>query len=771
MHIADSIFARQGQLFQILDEPGVGILVLDREMQVAWSNAYAAAILGACGEEILGCEASRVIDTHLVPLLKEREMARRIVTAVRDGIEVPGLDLPVQNARGEEQRFIYSSRRMEQEPLEGMWVLRFWNITDQRIPGAREDVSVIRTLHRIFRMIETDDVTPRKLFRDLARILPSGFRHPGRIGVRITHNGVICTHRYREAPSKITAEIRAGRQRAGSIEVVCLPDSSPGPESAFLAEEDHLLQAVADMIGRAIWRREIRESEKQSHSFMQDLQGVAYRMTLDLEPVFIHGAVEAITGYTRGEFLAGTIRWDAIVHPDDQTCLQESAGSLQGVAGFSRDRVYRILRKDGTTRWVRDSVQNICGDDGTPVLIQGIVQDITKMNRGALSANRQLLVLNHIMRVSASSLSLDELLEASLSKTLDLLGLDVGQTYMLNPERTLALTRCHHAVPAKHLARNMTIKIHNWPWNFIFVAGQPRYIELRSNPGRIEGRILSSLGVSTLACIPILAESVVVGALFVGSREKQGFEDEERHLLEAIGREIGSGVLRSMLHKRLEAAHREMNLYLDIMTHDIKNAGNVASLYCDLLIDMLDENAVEYAKRLRESIRKSAGILQNVATIRRISQEAPDLKPVNLSRTISAELDRIPEVNISFVGSTAEVWADDLLPEVFKNLISNAVRFGGPDAGITIRVGNFPGEDQAVMVAVEDTGHGIPDEEKEKVFHLFEQGYGEGLGLYIVGMLVARYGGRIWVEDRVEGKPDLGASFRFTLREVVSAAE
>jgi two-component system sensor histidine kinase KdpD len=76
------------------------------------------------------------------------------------------------------------------------------------------------------------------------------------------------------------------------------------------------------------------------------------------------------------------------------------------------------------------------------------------------------------------------------------------------------------------------------------------------------------------------------------------------------------------------------------------------------------------------------------------------------------------------------------------------------------------------MVAVEDTGPGIPDEIKETIFHRFQrggtQGYGEGLGLYIAGMLVERYGGQIWVEDRVEGRPYLGASLRFTLRRVAA---
>jgi len=72
-----------------------------------------------------------------------------------------------------------------------------------------------------------------------------------------------------------------------------------------------------------------------------------------------------------------------------------------------------------------------------------------------------------------------------------------------------------------------------------------------------------------------------------------------------------------------------------------------------------------------------------------------------------------------------------------------------------------------VLVSVEDTGPGIPDADKQAVFHRYEQkrrGVGEGLGLYLVRILVERYGGRIWVEDRVPGRPEEGAAFRFTLQ-------
>jgi signal transduction histidine kinase len=74
-----------------------------------------------------------------------------------------------------------------------------------------------------------------------------------------------------------------------------------------------------------------------------------------------------------------------------------------------------------------------------------------------------------------------------------------------------------------------------------------------------------------------------------------------------------------------------------------------------------------------------------------------------------------------------------------------------------------------VLVTVADTGPGVPDDAKEVIFSRFERGMGrgsgQGLGLSICRMLAARYGGRIWVEDRIPGRADEGAAFRFTLRE------
>lgn len=222
------------------------------------------------------------------------------------------------------------------------------------------------------------------------------------------------------------------------------------------------------------------------------------------------------------------------------------------------------------------------------------------------------------------------------------------------------------------------------------------------------------------------------------------------------------------LHCELEVANREANLYLDILTHDIGNTENVSRLYTDLLLDTLDGEAAGYLGNLKRSINKSIEILGTVSTIRRIHQASLELKRTDLDRAIQGAIENFPTSAVHYNGTCHQVRANDLLSVVFNNLISNAIKHGGPDVEVAVRVEESNGE---VQISVEDTGPGVPDEEKEAIFHRYEQhkrGVGEGLGLYLVQILVERYGGRVWAEDRVPGRPGEGAAFRFTIKQAES---
>jgi signal transduction histidine kinase len=232
-----------------------------------------------------------------------------------------------------------------------------------------------------------------------------------------------------------------------------------------------------------------------------------------------------------------------------------------------------------------------------------------------------------------------------------------------------------------------------------------------------------------------------------------------------------SHVLEEQVRERtaeLEESNRMAALYLDIMGHDINNANNVANLYADLLLaDLEGEPEAELLRKARMGLTKSIEIVRNVNTLQHIQGGERRLEPIALDPLIRREIERSPLARITYAGTTATVLADDLLPEVLVNLLGNAAKFGGPGVGITVLVEEQDGE---VLVSVEDTGPGIPDAIKSRLFGRLARGTqraaGTGLGLYICRTLIERYGGRIWLDDRIAGRPECGAAFRFSLRKV-----
>ena len=236
---------------------------------------------------------------------------------------------------------------------------------------------------------------------------------------------------------------------------------------------------------------------------------------------------------------------------------------------------------------------------------------------------------------------------------------------------------------------------------------------------------------------------------------------------EATSRQYGTH-LEDLVRERtaaLEASNQTTTLYLDIMVHDINNANTIAIGYTQVLVEMLEGERRETARRMLSRLERSSEIINRVAALRRARETRAAPVRVDLDRVIRAEVADHPAVRIRYEGRPVTVLANDLLSAVFENLIGNAEKFAGLKGEITIRVEDHGDE---VLVSVEDTGPGIPDDIKPHLFARFSGGNGEksgrGLGLYICRMLVERYGGRIWVDDRVPGRPECGSALRFTLR-------
>ncbi|MHC1602543.1 MAG: PAS domain S-box protein [Methermicoccaceae archaeon] len=235
------------------------------------------------------------------------------------------------------------------------------------------------------------------------------------------------------------------------------------------------------------------------------------------------------------------------------------------------------------------------------------------------------------------------------------------------------------------------------------------------------------------------------------------------------------GVVRDITERKqhelaLLSAKQEAELYIDLMSHDINNLNTVAYGYLYLLLEDKTISG-KHKKALERALISIDGItrlISNLQRLREITHTERKLVPMDIDAVVEASILEVAHSHGSTVEhehSGLKVLADPLLAEVMNNLVGNAIKHGGEGVHIWVRVEQA---DDNVRILVEDNGRGISDALKPVIFNRLERGegtvHGRGLGLFIVFTLVESYGGRVWVEDRVEGKPEEGARFVIELK-------
>jgi signal transduction histidine kinase len=126
-------------------------------------------------------------------------------------------------------------------------------------------------------------------------------------------------------------------------------------------------------------------------------------------------------------------------------------------------------------------------------------------------------------------------------------------------------------------------------------------------------------------------------------------------------------------------------------------------------------------------------------------------------------------INSSVLPKCHYLMGNQFIGDLFLNIVSNAVKF---DTAKRVKVDIGITEDRSAkgdywLISIVDRGRGIPDDRKKAVFERFATGMtgikGFGLGLSIVSTIVEKFGGRIWVEDRIQGDFSKGAVFKVLL--------
>ncbi len=240
---------------------------------------------------------------------------------------------------------------------------------------------------------------------------------------------------------------------------------------------------------------------------------------------------------------------------------------------------------------------------------------------------------------------------------------------------------------------------------------------------------------------------------------------------------------RKRVEEELYHAKVQAELYLDLMGHDISNMHQIAMGQLELAQDAiktdgkLEATDREMIDTSLASLERSARLIDNVRKLQRIRSDGVKNNEISLDEVLAGVIKQYdvlyPEkvVRIDSAKGPHIVKANELLQDVFTNLVGNAIKHSNGNAvDILVKLEDAMDDSKKYYkVSIEDNGPGIPDGMKDKIFNRLQRGEtearGMGLGLYLVKSLVDSYNGKVWVEDRVYGDHTKGSRFVVMLPE------
>ncbi|MCU7494072.1 MAG: sensor histidine kinase [Ignavibacteria bacterium] len=284
----------------------------------------------------------------------------------------------------------------------------------------------------------------------------------------------------------------------------------------------------------------------------------------------------------------------------------------------------------------------------------------------------------------------------------------------------------------------------------------------------------------------LIAGFILVTIIAVGSLAAYRSKKRTNLLLEEKNREISSHHEElKRLNDELKVSNATKDKFFSIIAHDLRSPffGFLG------ISDELEKNAEnldskeisEYAGILNQSAKKIFNLVNNLLewSLLQSCRINPELVRLNLHDEVenikglflSSSLNKSITI-VNKVDSYSLAVADKKMVEtVLRNLISNAIKFTGTGGSISI---GSQTKGEFLEISVTDTGIGIKEEVKEKLFSIdsahSEKGTrgeaGSGLGLILCKELVEKNGGEI----SVESQPDKGTTFSFTLPSLMEEA-
>ena len=231
------------------------------------------------------------------------------------------------------------------------------------------------------------------------------------------------------------------------------------------------------------------------------------------------------------------------------------------------------------------------------------------------------------------------------------------------------------------------------------------------------------------------------------------------------------------LSGRLQTIDEMRRQFVSDASHELKTPLSAIKLMADTILQNEDigrENLVDFVGSISEEAERLSRITERLLTLTRLDarlnvlSETVDLKN-QVEKAQRMLIPQAAEHNITvrtyFSGGCLVLGERDNVSQIVLNLMENAVKYNNPEGRVDVYV--YP-ENESVILRVEDTGPGVPEEDMPRIFERFfridrarsRQTGGTGLGLAIVRRSVDLCGAEITCENRDSGGMRFVVTFR-----------
>ena len=272
------------------------------------------------------------------------------------------------------------------------------------------------------------------------------------------------------------------------------------------------------------------------------------------------------------------------------------------------------------------------------------------------------------------------------------------------------------------------------------VAGLLAFVILGFWFGEMSSRVGTSIRLSIAGSVSVGAALGTVIGIYAARIRRTN------ELLEETVAEV------EQANERLTTKNEQLDQFVDVASHDLRNPVNVAQGRVELARADFDS---EHLEKADEALTRMNTLISDLVSLTKAGNQIEEVAPVDLGAISRSAWSSVETKDASLrVDRGTEISADESrLRQILENLFRNAIEHGGEDVTVTVGV-----LDDGFYI--EDTGAGIPDDLRGRVFEngVTTGGEGAGLGLTIIKQISNAHGWEISVEQSVEG----GARFEFT---------